>query len=100
MILTQLSKYYKSSFDLFKCFIQQFESYKNYTNEMLLDIFEVDRPFEIADMFININDIVNYYESKATLEQFIDWYWEYTGQGMKPKINLKNWIRAQKKLKN
>jgi len=91
-----LSNYYKASFDLFKCFIKQFESYEDYTDEMLLDIFETDRPFEIGNMFLKIDDVVNYFESKATLEQFLGWYWEYIGQGIHPKENLKNWVKLGK----
>lgn len=94
-----LANYYTASFNLFECFIRQFESYKNYTDEMLLDIFETDRPFEIAGMFLNINDIVNYYESKATLEQFLDWYWQYTGEGEPVEVNLINWVKLNLKIK-
>lgn len=94
-----LSNYYQACFQLFKCFIKQFDSYKNWSDQTIIDtdMFHLDRPIEIADMYLTLDDIVNYYESKATLDQFLAWYWKYTGAGIKPKENLKNWVLLDKK---
>jgi hypothetical protein len=57
--------------------------------------------FEVADMFLTLTDVFEYYLHECTPEQFIEWYWwdldnKQTG---KKTMNLKHFLISKKSKK-
>lgn len=54
--------------------------------------------FEIADMILSIYDVIEYYNSGATLEQFINWYWSDLDnyENKRQRLNFKNYYNLIK----
>jgi hypothetical protein len=54
--------------------------------------------FEIADMYLSLYDVLQFYLLDCTLDQFQEWYWWTTEQHQdnKPTMNLKHWLIAKK----
>lgn len=49
---------------------------------------------ELSDMWLNIDDIYDFYRYGATYDQFVDWYWETVEKGLK--MNLKHYLKLEK----
>jgi len=45
-------------------------------------------------MWLNIDDIYDFYRYGATYDQFCIWYWETVEKGLK--MNLKNYLKLEK----
>jgi len=100
--LKLLNNYDKACFELFKAFVHQFEDYKHYNDKDILDMFVGDNlsMINIADMYLLIDDICNYFNLGCSLDDFIDWYWWDLDNKIADKktMNLKNWLIDNKKL--
>jgi hypothetical protein len=73
----ELEIYYQSCEELVKRFFQDFygEEWEDYYKDLYWIGGKVGEVFEVSDMYLNLDNVVDYYLYKFTPDELMDWYW-------------------------